>query len=143
MRYQGQFSEIRVELTDEPITLETIRQLQQAFEREHELLYGHRAEADNPVEIVAVRLIGRVPPVIARATLSPAPARGEAGASRPAYFGPRHGLLETPVVARRDLAGRAHGPPLIDEYDSTIVVPPDMTVWRDDQWNLHLERADA
>jgi N-methylhydantoinase A/oxoprolinase/acetone carboxylase beta subunit len=46
-------------------------------------------------------------------------------AERQAYFGPAHGLLATPVIARAQLGKRAKpGPLLIDEYDATTLVPP-------------------
>jgi len=47
---------------------------------------------------------------------------------RPAYFGAEHGVLETPVVTRGVLAdGEARGPLLVQEPDSSIVVPPGCT----------------
>ena len=54
---------------------------------------------------------------------------GDAGrgprAERQAYFGPAHGLLATPVIARAHLGKRPKpGPLLIDEYDATTLVPP-------------------
>ena len=45
--------------------------------------------------------------------------------TRSAYFGPGDGLVETPVLARGDLAaGPVSGPAIVEEYDSTCVVPP-------------------
>jgi N-methylhydantoinase A len=57
------------------------------------------------------------------------------------YFGPNQGWLNAPVVDRGDLDGsQESGPLIIEEYDSTTVLPPG---WRAsiDQWrNIILER---
>jgi len=48
-----------------------------------------------------------------------------AGGVRDVYFGPQLGLVSTPVVARDDLGEWQAGPLLVEEFDSTTVVPPD------------------
>ena len=61
--------------------------------------------------------------------------------SRPIYFGPNRGWADTPVVSRPSLAGRSEpGPLIIEEYDSTTVVPPTWTASVDDASNIILER---
>jgi N-methylhydantoinase A len=60
--------------------------------------------------------------------------------ARPAYFGKAHGAITTPVIARRDLVARRAGPLIIEEPDSTIVVPPGWSVTKDARENLLLER---
>jgi N-methylhydantoinase A len=142
MRFQGQASEIRIPVdgvTSASITGQTVRALQAAFEEEHERLYGHRSDPDNPVEVVAVRLVGQA--AIhdhANGALKPAERRDAAQtqSNRPAYFGERWGMLDTPVITRRELTDVVAGPLLIDEYDSTTVVPPDMRVESDDKGNI-------
>jgi len=43
---------------------------------------------------------------------------------RPAYFGPRHGVVSTPVIGRGDLGNTPQpGPLLVEEYDATTLVP--------------------
>ena len=57
-----------------------------------------------------------------------------------AYFGTKHGWLETPVLTRSALgAGRA-GPLIIEEYDTTCVVPPEWHAQRDDGGNVVITR---
>jgi N-methylhydantoinase A len=51
-RYQGQSFELTVPVTP------SLR-IEEAFGREHERTYGHRAGADEPVEIVSLRVVGR------------------------------------------------------------------------------------
>jgi len=46
--------------------------------------------------------------------------------TRAAYFGPQFGSIETPVCARSEVGAQwRNGPLLIEEFDSTTVVPPD------------------
>lgn len=136
MRFRGQASEIRIAYqVDTPLAT-----LIATFEQEHEQLYGHRSDPDNPVEVVAVRLVGRtVAPEIQRLSEASKPTTAHTKAqvtTRPAYFGADGGLIDTPVLSRRDLMERVAGPLLIDEYDSTIVVPPGMQASVDDHDNL-------
>jgi len=104
------------------------------FEDEHERLYGHRSDPDNPVEVIAVRLVGSVAGTGGemKAVASDELPSG----SRQVYFGKEHGSIETPVVGRKELASPTNGPLLIDEYDSTIVVPPGMQARLDEKGNV-------
>jgi len=141
VRFRGQASEIRIAYPAPGLpTQEPIDALMAAFAAEHEQLYGHRSDPDNPVEVVAVRLVGRTGGQHAQdetTPLKPALLQGsQQAATRLTYFGSSDGLINTPVVARRDLAERMAGPLLIDEYDSTIVVPPDMQAQLDAQGNV-------
>ena len=101
--------------------------MRKAFEDAHERQYGYRSPEER-VEIVTLRLLARgrgpernVPDSI---RLPTPPRRGEA--RRQVYFGPETGWVETPVIGRFDLGtdGWMQGPLLIEEYDSTTVVPP-------------------
>jgi N-methylhydantoinase A len=138
MRFQGQTSEIRVTLSAPP-EQERAAALCAAFEREHEQLYGHRSDPGNPVEVVALRLIGRARLDAQAETLLPITAYTPAMRERDAYFGPEFGVITTPVVARADLAGGRPGPLLVDEYDSTTVIPPTMFATLDDHGQIVLE----
>ena len=140
MRFRGQASEIRLAYQVET----PLATLIAAFEQEHEQLYGHRSDPDNPVEVVAVRLVGRTAaPEIQRlgdvAASNPSLVRNQGQATtRTAYFGAEGGLIDTPVLTRRDLMESVAGPLLIDEYDSTIVIPPGMSARLDEQGNIEI-----
>jgi N-methylhydantoinase A len=115
-----------------------VAHLEEAFGQEHERTYGHRAGADEPVELVAIQLVGSglreghgVPQQVRSSRPEPA-----AQASRPAYFGDGHGWLETPVLSRADLASGRSGPLIVEEYDATCVVPPDARAERDGAGNI-------
>ncbi len=69
-------------------------------------------------------------------------ARPDRRRSRPAYFGERFGLLDTPVLRRGDLTAEARpGPLVIEDHDATTVVPPDFSARRDDAWDIVIEAA--
>jgi N-methylhydantoinase A len=142
IRFEGQSSEVRVGLEGESLDQSRQLELRARFEHEYEKLYGHLAEPGNPIEIVALRLVGRV----AKATIvsfRPA-ALGEAShPQRHAYFGREIGFVETPVIARQALVNTKRGPLLIDEYDSTTVVPPFMQARIDKDLNIILEPHSA
>ena len=143
VRFRGQTSEVRIALADGPIDEASLQQLQDSFADEHERLYGHRSDPDNPVEVVALRLVGRAGAPQSDSRLEPAESTAAAALSRPAYFGAEHDTIDTPVCHRRDLTQATPGPLLIDEYDSTIVVPPAMRAALDDHLNIRLEPADV
>jgi N-methylhydantoinase A len=69
-------------------------------------------------------------------TRSPSRRDGAGPTSRQAYFGDEHGWLETPVVNRADLDSARSGPLIVEEYDSTCVVPPGARAERDAAGNI-------
>jgi N-methylhydantoinase A len=133
-RYQGQSFELTV-----PVTASV--SVEETFGREHERTYGHRAGADEPVEIVSLRVVGqglsdrpRVPErvQIGRGADRAAPARR-------VYFGPEQGWIDTPILARGDLATPREGPAIVEEYDATCVVPPGARAQLDGYGNIVME----
>ena len=91
-----------------------------------------------------MRLIGRAGVHVGESRLRPAERTdANAQANRRAYFGQKWGMVDTPVIARRQLEEPATGPFLIDEYDSTTVVPPGVKVWKDPHDNLVIETNGA
>jgi N-methylhydantoinase A len=103
-----------------------VAHLEEAFGQEHEKTYGHRAGPEEPVELVAIQLVGsglREGAGVPKGVKSSRP-EGAAQAARKAYFGADHGWMDTPVLARADLAAGRKGPLIVEEYDSTCVVPP-------------------
>jgi N-methylhydantoinase A len=138
MRFQGQSSEIRIGADNVECADSSLTTLRGKFEHEYKQLYGHLADPDNPLEVVAVRLRGRVSRPHTY-TIRPAEVSGRSGSTRAAYFGPRSGIIDTPVINRQELSGCMRGPLLIDEYDSTTVVPPFMQAHLDEQFNILVE----
>jgi N-methylhydantoinase A len=138
LHYKGQSYELTVPVPDGPIDERMATHLEQAFAEEHERMYGHRAGPDEPVELVAIQLVGAglregssVPQSVTASRRD-----GAKPASRKAWFGDEHGWLETPVLSRADLDGVSSGPLIVEEYDSTCVVPPGARAERDAAGNI-------
>jgi N-methylhydantoinase A len=124
LRYAGANSELTLACPP-PEEGDPIDALDESFGEAHERHYGYRSD-DEAIEVVNVRVIARASTresVPDRLSMS---AERHAGESRDVYFGPRSGLVPTPVVTREGLGDdwRA-GPLLVEEFDSTTVVPPE------------------
>jgi N-methylhydantoinase A len=138
LHYKGQSYELTVPVPDGPIDGKMVAHLEEAFGQEHERTYGHRAGPDEPVELVAIQLVGaglREGSGVPRYVRS-SRAESEVRASRLAWFGDKHGWIDTPVLSRADLAEGKTGPLIIDEYDTTCVVPPGARAERDGAGNI-------
>jgi len=126
LHYHGQTYELTVPMRDGPIDESAAAYLEEAFGVEHERTYGHRAGPEEPVELVAIQVVGQglregpsVPERVRSTRAEPEPPP-----PRRAYFGSSAGWLETPVLRRSDLSAARRGPFIIEEYDATCVVAP-------------------
>ena len=142
MKYEGQVSDLTVAVPPGPINQATLAALAENFDQEHEQSFGYRTDAS--YQLVNIRVIARglpdSPRMPERFELAVSASRSQV--SRPVYFGPNLGWADTPVVGRPDLAGRSEaGPLIIEEYDSTTVVPPTWTASVDQASNIILERT--
>ena len=133
LRYRGENTNLTVNAAgarDDPQVLVEV------FASEHERTYGYRSD-EEAVELVNLRLIARglsaevrVPETLAVA------GRGDIAAqdgprSRIVYFGSLAGRLETPVIGRAAVGDDwIDGPVIVEEYDSTTVVPPGCRIRR-------------
>jgi N-methylhydantoinase A len=123
MRYQGQSHALVVELPDGELGADGLRR---RFEDQHRLAYGYVADGE-PIEVLTLRLTIRWP---AESLRTARLARGDGDPGR-ALVGHRRvqwegGRRSTPVLYRDRLrAGdRLQGPAIIEQMDSTTVVPP-------------------
>jgi N-methylhydantoinase A len=134
MKYEGQVSELTVYLPPGTVTPENVKKLTDSFEDEHEKTYGYKT--DGPFQLVNLRVIARG---LSKESRIPEqldiPTPTNTGPSeRAVYFGPSHGFMDAPVISRGSLEGNSRpGPLIIEEYDSTTVVPPGWTA-SIDQW---------
>jgi N-methylhydantoinase A len=135
LHYHGQTYELTVALPDGPIDFAW---LEEAFGLEHEKTYGHRAGADEPVELVSIQVVGQglrggpsVPQRVRSSRAEPEPPP-----PRAAYFG---SWVETPVIRRSDLSTPRSGPLIIEEYDATCVVAPGARVELDAGGNIVIQ----
>ncbi|MGW6505807.1 hydantoinase/oxoprolinase family protein [Nonomuraea angiospora] len=140
MRYSGQAYELRIALDPGRLDAGTVSE---AFHAEHERLYGFRDQGAT-VELGTARL-GVVGPA---AELPPAAVPPGTGAPRPAAR--RRVLLagawhDARVHLRESLGvGDAFdGPAIVEQDDTTVVVPPGWSADVDEVGNLHLRRTDG
>jgi N-methylhydantoinase A len=143
LHYQGQSFELEVPVPPAAIDRATLVALEEAYGVEHEKTYGHRAGADEPVELVTLKVVGRGVPEIPRAALAATARLPEdvviAQPLRHAYFGPARGWCDTAIINRSDLREPRAGPCIIEEYDSTCVVPPGSTANLDPFGNIVID----
>jgi N-methylhydantoinase A len=140
LRYSGQAFELAVDVAAGALPPNIGLDLAEAFGQEHLRTYGHHAPGD-PVDLMSLRITAWED---APAGATSAPLRlldDTRGGSRPAYFGRRHGLIDTPILGRHALANPVDGPAVIEEYDATTLVPPGWTARLDEWGNILLARA--
>jgi N-methylhydantoinase A len=147
LHYQGQSFELRVPLASGRLDRAALTSLEEAFGAEHERTYGHRAGAEEPVELVGIEIVGR--------GISQAPRAGFAAAAslapdvlitephRSAYFGPETGWRDAALFNRRDLRTPRRGPCIVEEYDATCLVPPGWTADLDAYGDITMRRDKA
>jgi N-methylhydantoinase A len=128
LRHEGQATELTVPFSDD------LAQVRSRFIAEYVKMYGY--EDATPIELIKLRVVGRglrdSRLEFKGVRIAHAPAAAGAG-SRAVSFGPRGQPIITEVVARSAItASPVKGPLLIEEFDATIVVPPDASVSRDD-----------
>lgn len=144
VRYNGQSWDIELDFDGE-VTAESLASLAERFEQEHERTYGIRLDPGSPVELRALRVVVLGPKRSATGlridgdhALHPTPA----SSVRAADFG--DGPVEVPVWKRSDVqSDPISGPVLIDEYDTTVVVPPGWDASRHATGTLVLTRRQA
>jgi N-methylhydantoinase A len=143
MRYLGQAYELEVPIAV-PLTAAAVSEAVRDFHAAHERVYGY-ARAQQPVEFVNFRAVHRYPlppPAIqppARVAASTEEARvGE----RRAYFAP-DGFVATAIYerARLSVGGQIAGPAIVEQLDTTTVIPPAHRAVVDPSGNLLIRRA--
>lgn len=144
LRYSGQAYELTVPF--EPG--ESLADISSRFREEHRRTYGHGSATDG-VDIVTVRVYARVDAVgeaFDYARVADSAPLGAVGAEtvRLAFFGADVGHRETPVVSRGSLGAQwREGPLIIEEYDSTCVVPPGARARLDALHNIEIQIHDT
>ncbi len=127
LRYGGQSWEVEVGVPAGPIDTGALAALRARFEDEHERLYGVKDRAGSPVEIRAVRLAALGEAAETRSfRVDGVGTAGSNGATR------QIDGTAVPVRTRSSVGEVLEpGPLLVDEYDTTVVVPPGWSARRD------------
>jgi N-methylhydantoinase A len=142
LRYVGQSYELTVPAPT-PVTADHVGGAVEAFHTRHRERYGHAAP-DEPVEVVAVRVRGRIdtpPPHLSREPKTDQPLADARLGTRPVWFAP-DGPTDTPIYDRTALHhGHAFdGPAVLHQYDTTLVVPAGWHARVDARQNVRIER---
>ncbi len=142
LRYFGQNFELIMPLASDRLSAASLKRLTAAFHRRHRAFYGYDMPAQ-PVEIVNLRLVVTA----ARKSLPVAKVnkvvKKHIVTERRRVWFPETGFVQTPVYERDALpAGwRSTGPAIIEQMDSTTVVPPKAIIHNDALGYLHLTLA--
>ncbi|MCX4092106.1 hydantoinase/oxoprolinase family protein [Nocardia sp. alder85J] len=139
LSYHGQAFELRV-----PLDVLTVDAVSAALHTEHERLYGFR-DPQTPIRVGTARLtvVGPLVTALPRATSGGVAARPETAvpaATRPAFLGGQ--WVSARILHRAGLrAGdRFDGPAIVEQEDTTVVVPGGWTVTVDEFGNLRVRR---
>jgi N-methylhydantoinase A len=141
MRYAGQAYELGIPVA----TKDRIGEVLLRFHAEHHKTYGHRSDGD-PVDLVSIRILAQVAPLDGSmnykrlAAAARSDRQPQEQKARRAYFGKAFGFIDTPVIGRMALSAEwRDGPLIVEEYDSTCIVPPRARVRLDDLANIEIE----
>ena len=142
MMYQGQWRSLQVPVAS-PFT--SVPDAVNAFHADHDREYAFRRD-DTPVELFRLNLaaIGTVP----KAELMRHAANGakaEAEESRMIDFDELEGAVETPIYSHDGLPAGVtiEGPAIVEQLDSTTVIPPGVRAEVDEWLNIRIHVAEA
>ena len=135
LRHEGQASELTIHYDGDDLV-----EMRRRFIEEYEKTYGYRD--DSPIELVKLRVIGRSlsEQRLNFKQLAIAAPAAAAAAQRHVHFVRGSAATITEIVPRSALTPRSRrGPLIIEEFDATIVVPPDAAAHLDAIGNIVLE----
>ncbi|TYB90197.1 hydantoinase/oxoprolinase family protein [Oceaniovalibus sp. ACAM 378] len=143
MRYEGQNHELAIAVPDGPLDGAALDQLKRAFDEVHTRRYGFAVEGER-INCVTFRL--EATGVVQKAALpevaeGPADASGAVTGAREVWYPETGAFTETALYARDRLhAGMAfNGPAIVEQMDTTTLIPPGVSVRVDTLDNLILE----
>ena len=142
MMYQGQWRSLQVPVAS-PFT--SVPDAVNAFHADHDREYAFRRD-DTPVELFRLNLaaIGTVPKaeLMRHATNG---AGAEAEESRMVDFDEVEGAVETPIYSHDGLPAGVtiEGPAIVEQLDSTTVIPPGVRAEVDEWLNIRIHVAEA
>lgn len=144
VRYDGQNFELPASVPGGALVPASLGAIREGFESAHERMYGYR-HSGNPIELVTFRVTAVLP--VRQPDLAPPPDRAAASSPRPrgsrrVCFDGDDRAIDCPVFDRSDLVpgSVARGPALVDQMDTTTVIPPDFIAKTDPWGNLVLAR---
>jgi len=144
-RYTGQGYEVRVEAQPGPVDVPWIETLVEAFHSAHEREYAHKFQ-EGKVELVTVGLeaIGLLQP-LRLPEMADDGRRSIPVGKRPVWFEEASDMVSTTIHARHSLGRGAilEGPALVEQEDSTVLIPPGTTALTDSAGNITVSGLQA
>ena len=141
MRYRGQTHEIVVLIPAGKLDKSRKGEMIEAFNVAYHELYGDVRVKPRPIEITNWRLTVSGPAPTVQIEVSPsAAAKSAIKGEREVYF-PDGGFRSSQVYDRYSLSSGSafEGPSIVEERESTVVIPPGCTVEVDDFLNLRVK----
>lgn len=141
MRYVGQGYEIEVPLNRDNLQNGNIKDIQIEFEKVYKVLFGRTEKM--PLEIISWRTIASGP--VSKFIIKDKKfntSKNIRPKKRQVYFGGKT-YLNTDVINRNNLSKsfQSKGPLVIEERESTLIIPPNFIVNMDPTGNLLIKRA--
>ena len=142
MRYLGQNYELSLEIRDGRLDAKSLAALIRKYHQRHTEIYGYDMPGQT-VEVVNLRLVVTVErraPTHEKHKAAAGTLKGAVLERRKVWF-PETGFVTTPVYDRDRLPlnARLSGPAIVEQMDTTTVVPPRAKVRSDKLGYLHLE----
>ncbi|MFQ5761678.1 MAG: hydantoinase/oxoprolinase family protein [Candidatus Bathyarchaeia archaeon] len=128
LRYVGQNYELEIPVPNKELTLEDLLDARRRFDQEHEKQYGFIIEDETcefinySVSIIVEREKANLPQLETKD-------KEPITSSRDVFFAETNGFKDTPIYNRSLLSPRStiKGPAIIEQFDSTTVIPPHRT----------------
>jgi N-methylhydantoinase A len=144
-RYLGQGYELTVPVASGPIDAAALARVRTAFDELYAARYGYSSPGE-PIEVVTWKLSASA--AAPRVALPRAPASAEVHArttERRAYFPETRGYVDCPVHDRYVLSAgtKVTGPAIVEERESTTVLPPGVTAVVDEYGTLIASPGDV
>ena len=141
MKYSGQTSELTITIPNTIFNQDSLSEISEIFMEEHEKTYGYRV--NEHLQLVCIRVIARGSTKQNRIPDSlkiPSGTNSEME-DRNVYFNSSQKWIMTPIIDRIQLDSNwFKGPLIIEEYDSTTVIPPLWKTRLDEAHNIVVEK---
>lgn len=140
LRYIGQNYEINIKSSIAPTTKEGWESVRESFHSAHERQYGY-SSVEKPLQLVTARLTAIVPiqrPKAWRRKVTDGSVSAPPIGQREVFFEEGSGFISVSVLARSSLAPGVTvvGPAIIEQMDTTTIVPPTFNARVDNHLNL-------
>jgi N-methylhydantoinase A len=143
VRYSGQYHELEMALPSGKITAEGLAAMDREFHKRHEAVFTFSMEWV-PAEVRNLRLIAKVKAkkmTLTRIEAGGADGSGALKRSRPCFFKGKFEETRIYDAARLKAGNILHGPSIVEEPTSTVVIPRGFVCTVDEHGNYLLRKA--